>query len=278
MKKNLYICMLSLVAGFSSCTKSQDPIPPTDQNYKPEFLIKRIRWPKINTLANLTYNTDSTLKQINYSNPSSPVVSFFYQNKKIKEFIQSGSIYATRCTYNNNGQMATMTREIMDAPGQSRTTLRLEFSYNSHDRLSMMKNYWVNASGNKLMHTVNYEYDTQLRPEKITSIEQSGIVTIVSIKAYSVLVSFNPLYFIDTGGMTTINADYLIYNHPILSRLKQLPSLITVTRIENGKSNLEQQTKISYTINNLKLEKQITERAFPLTPQLNDVTEMKYDY
>lgn len=286
--KKIYpvVFVLILAAAVPSCEKS-DAVPEPVDDQKPvdtagkdslslykRQLLKGLLWKDFNISSAFEYNPDSTIKQINYSGPMSAYeVSYVYVNKRIQEIHTAGSIYKNVFEYDALGRVSNMIR-YMRLGDQHRASQELEFTYNNNNTVSVMKYYQINEAGRKLIHTNTYEYDGQNRPVKIIDLDVNGRQFITTIEAYSKSALFDPLYF--TG--IDMNETYMIYNFPVISRLRQLPALIKSGRFTNGQLYVEKQTTITYTIDKGRIEKQLNELVYPEHPHLNQSSEVIYTY
>ncbi|HKG06622.1 MAG TPA: cupin domain-containing protein [Pedobacter sp.] len=279
VKSFLLLFILALSLTFQSCKKSgkdsTDNLPedPLHTNGKRQ-LLKGIQWKEFNASAAFEYNTDSTIRQINYTGPASSYeVAYTYTSKRIKEINTAGSLYKNIFEHNAAGQITSMTRHLR-LGDQHRANQRLEFTYNSNNTVSVMKYYQINEAGTELIYTNTYEYNAQYLPVKITGIDKNGAKLVTTIEAFSKVASFDPLYFTATD----ISEDYMIYNLPVISQLKQLPALIKLIRFRNGQPYVEKQTTITYTVTDGRIEKQINALKFPEHPNLDQSSEVTYTY
>lgn len=240
---------------------------------KNKFLIKGIEWKTFATSATLDYNSDGSLQKINYDDRNPSITNYEYDKGKIIGFRNTNSLSGNFYNYNASGELSDLTRKIFDTPA-GRAFQMLKFSYNA-GLPSKVEYFLINTSGNILQQTNSIDYDLQKRPVKITSVDLKGEKMVTTIEGYSAEVSFDPHYFISNE----IGENYSLYNYAILSKLKQLPNLIKVTKFDsNNQPYLDKETSINYSITNEKLIRQVEVVKYPLNPTLDKSSEIWYTY
>lgn len=272
MKKNRHIILaIALAATMFSCENDTRQNTPTDVN-KNDFLLKSITWKDTDATAYFSYNTDNTIKKIDYSGShSSYGLAFFYQQKKIKE-INTAGMSKNIFTYDTFGRIETMTKYIKEST--ERPTERLEFTYDQYNHVSMLKYFDINEAGSKLIYTNTYEFDQMRRPSKITAVDKNGNKIITTILGYSPDISFDPLYFSGAD----IGENYGLYNYPVLSSLGQLPTDIRLSSIINGQTKVDREIHVTYSLTGRRIDKQVNSQHYPMHPNLDQQVQIDYTY
>jgi len=96
---NTAIFALSLTLVTIGCSKDNDKAP--DPGADPQqYQLKSINYVTFNGTANYSYNTDSTLKEIVYSNGTSGyTVAFEYDNRNVTRIFVNSSLYEHHYNY-----------------------------------------------------------------------------------------------------------------------------------------------------------------------------------
>jgi len=238
-------------------------------------LIRTLSIPELNGTGQVFYNADSTIKQINYagSNHYSSVYSYL-PNRAVSEINIGPDIFKINYTYNNLGQLITMTKGVHSGPGYA-TQVKLDYTYFTNGTLATIKYYLFNGATATLVYTTSYEYDTQDRPTKIVSVDKDGDKIIKTIEGYSSEIKFDPIFFM----VADFDENYTFYNYPVLSKIYCLPTRIVESRVTNNAAPvIAKTTTYTYTITDGKLEKSEYALQFTAFPQYNTSSQNLYTY
>ena len=271
MKKSIvlpYLLLISLM--FQACKEKDIQQPPVPTSHR--ALVRKINWTAQGSIAQLSYNNDSTVKTVNYiGTGSSYAVNYLYSQGNIARFELEGPFYSYEFQYDSNVRISGMKRWEQQA---NRYSEELEFSYNPNGTVSTLKYHQVNEAGRKLLHTHTYNYDAKNQLTEINSMASNGTRSKVTIEGYSTGFSFDPLWFMGIS----LDDSYMIYNYPLLSTMKGLPTKIVYTDYPNGQPSINRVITVNYTINNKRIERQLTSIRYPQHPAYDTSSETVFTY
>ncbi|RFS26816.1 hypothetical protein DVR12_03255 [Chitinophaga silvatica] len=268
-----FILVLTLQI-FQSCKKNEEEPPVTNKPGDSLIafkLVRAIHWTD-GIEAEVLYNTDSTLKQINYSLASQTSSTIFeWENKKIKTIFEDKSLYQSTYSY-DNGRISNYVIGTKQ-PGYP-VTHKMEFSYNTNGQPNKLKFSTTNEAGTQLKTETTYEYNSGGDLIKITTINGNSIITDV-IDQYSDSVVFNPLIFVAVG----LAEGYTINNLPVLSRMTKFPAKIVRT-IKNGNdpAYIDRVSENICKISNKQIDTIKAIVTFPKTPQGDRNVTAAFEY
>lgn len=249
------------------------PNLPPSQNRIPSYRLSSVDY---NSTPGGTgyyhYNGDGTVQQIQYGSSQSATtnVDYSYNNKAISEIREGHSEYKTLYTY-EKGWISIISRTSVI----SHRGYKFVFTYNTNGTVARMKYYNINEAGDVLIYSTTYTYDTNNLPAKITSVANNSTTIIWTVDGYSNECDFNPLTFSNTS----LGERYELYNLPVMSQLKRLPSKINKTFLNSsGVATNEQTLEYNYTLTGKRLDKIVTSARYPANPQYNYSSEMVFHY
>jgi hypothetical protein len=250
------VAIALLLLALEGCQKGSAQGEP-DARGTVKSLIREINWSTTGATAELLYNSDSTLRTMNYTGSGSSYgIEYRYTNKKIWAMDLGNSLYKFEYFYDNTGSITNVKRKNA---GESDYRQDLEFSYNQNGTVAVLKYYEINESGKKLVYTNNYIYSSTREISAITSTAQDGTMFMFTIDSYSAPIEIDPLCFIGID----LSEYYMIYNYPVLNSMSKLPAKIRKSLIRNGQAETEQIITISNEVKRGRLEKQSTMTKYP---------------
>lgn len=276
MKTKFFTLTTLVLLSLSACKKpTSKPSAAEADIQKP--MLKTIYWPLLGVTASITYNSDSTVKNISYT--GTRILSrleFSYSRFGLSNVELTNSLDGKFLFYDAlTGRLTEMTKAIKEGGGY-RNYAKATFNNSVSGRLEVLRHYIVNEAGSKLSYTSNYEYNANGLPKKITVIDKNNNKRVIVLEEYSDEVLFDPVYFIDFD----MGELFHVYNNStleLLSKLHRLPSRLKITEYRGNQVNQEKLIETNFTISSKKLVKQIikvTGSEFP-TPQYG---ELHYEY
>ncbi|WP_290797283.1 hypothetical protein [Flavihumibacter sp. UBA7668] len=230
MKKNkISFALLTIAALLSllnlSCKRDEpdEPVFPTRQQY----LLKSIQWEE-GTKSDFSYNPDSTIKErSDRSGQRRELTSFVWENGRMVQHAQESSLYTNSYNYSTSGQISGIRNRYKDIPLTN--GYELKFQYQSNGLLAKMQYNQINEAGETLIQEAIYQYNNK-ELIKIQGFDKLGRLKLEnSIESYSDSCDFLPWVFISTS----LSPLYQIYNYPVLSNMKKLPTRIVQKLYDN---------------------------------------------
>ncbi|MCG7751627.1 hypothetical protein [Flavihumibacter cheonanensis] len=269
----LFLCLFVLLTG-SACQKNDPvPAPPPQGSMIPNTgeLVRSIQWSN-GTLAQVQYNADSSLKQINFSLLNSVGSTIFeWEGGKMKGMYDNRSLYKNTYHYDGNrvSYYINTTRDFVSA-----TSYKMEYLYNANGQVSKLNYLTTNEAGSKLKTTTSYEYNTAGDLVKATTTSDNSVIT-HTVDSYSDSADFNPLLFIEVG----LYEYYTLYNLAVFSNLKKYPAKITRT-IKTGANAAYIDRIVEHVcdITNRRINKITSHSTYPANPQYNSSIEAIFKY
>lgn len=259
------IAALLLIQG---CKKTTVPGSPLSSGKQ---LLREITWTAPSAKAALFYNADSTLKTVQYLGPGSGyTVNYSYTQKRITAFGLDNSLYQHEFVYGSGGRISNVKRKEQ---GQVYTE-DMEFYYDATGAVTVLKYYVINEGRRVLAASSSYKYDTDQRLSEIISIDINGSKSSISIEEYSAGFNYDPLWFLGI----TAGENYQIYNYPVLSSMKGVPSKIKRTVYVNGLPSTELLIASTFVITNSRIDKHTTVTSYPQNPQYNSTSDTEFKY
>lgn len=256
------------------CQKDDiDPPPPADNPPGLQYLVRSIEFDN-GTVATVNYHSDSTIRDIFYTNQSAAgVVEFTWSGKQAKTVSYYASLYRDTLQY-ANGRLVTLTNNFKS--GSMPTSYKLEYSYNPNGSLGGLQYYQTNEAGTKLISTTLYAYNANGDLAAITTTQKSNQYVIkLTIDSWSAACEINPWIFIGPG----LSESYTLYNYPILRSLRKMPVKVTKTVQAVGQAAEVEKIDINtYTITNKRLDKTVTSLTYPKHPNLDQSHTTIYKY
>jgi hypothetical protein len=265
---NPAIFVLSFALVVTGCRKGDHKDPDTNTE---KYRLRAINYITFNGTANYSYNTDSTLKKIQYSNGTSGyTVAFEYDNRRVTLISVSSSLYEHRYNYDNGRISTTVDTQI----GQPHLGNKFFYSYNADGTVSELRYYDLNEAGEELVYSSTYEYNSERLPSRIISVNGSNKV-IWTIESYSKVCDFNEWSFISAS----LNEMYELYNYPVLSKLNRLPKRV-VQSMQQGSAapTVQKVIESDFTIIDERLDKIRSSISYPNHPNYNTSSEAIFDY
>lgn len=246
-----FSCLATFIILVSpACKKEESANLIIDPVYAPD-LVKTVKWANTGT-ETYTYNPDSTLKRTIAGSAGATTMTrdFNYSNKRLMQVIKS-NLMEENYQYNTQGRVSSIVEKLV---GTTYPGTKLEFDYNTDGTLKTMKYYEFDDLGNNLKSTSTYEYDSQKRPSKITTVSQSnpGTRVVFDLENYSQPFYINPFTLLEPWHL--VAADFQIYNFALLSSLNRLPTKV-IRRVEvNGNVQETETETFTYETQNFRLE------------------------
>jgi hypothetical protein len=272
-KLPLFLCLFVLIT-VSACQKNDPvPAPPPQGSMIPNTgeLVRSIQWSN-GTLAQVQYNADSSLKQINYSLLNSVGSTIFeWESGKMKGMYDNRSLYKNTYHYDGNrvSHYINTTRDFVSA-----TSYKMEYLYNANGKVSKLNYLTTNEAGSKLKTTTSYEYNTAGDLVKATTTSDNSVIT-HTVDSYSDSADFNPLLFIEVG----LYEYYTLYNLAVFSSLKKYPAKITRTiKTGNNAAYVDRIVEHVCDITNRRINKITSHSTYPANPQYNSSIEAIFKY
>ena len=269
----LFLCLFVLLTG-TACQKNDPvPAPPPQGSMIPNTgeLVRSIQWSN-GTLAQVQYNADSSLKQINYSLLNSVGSTIFeWESGKMKGMYDNRSLYKNTYHYDGNrvSHYINTTRDFVSA-----TSYKMEYLYNANGQVSKLNYLTTNEAGSKLKTTTSYEYNTAGDLVKATTTSDNSVIT-HTVDSYSDSADFNPLLFIEVG----LYEYYTLYNLAVFSSLKKYPAKITRTiKTGNNAAYVDRIVEHVCDITNRRINKITSHSTYPANPQYNSSIEAIFKY
>lgn len=274
MHIRLLFLLLLTAQVFQSCNKDEQEQPaPDETNDPPNYgaLVRSIEWDN-GTKAVMAYNSDSTLKQIDYSfqNVVSATV-IEWEAKQMKVMHDDRSLYKN--TYYYMGDRVT---HYINSPKQivSQSSYKMEYTYKSNGQLDKLKYFTTNEAGTELKAGTTYEYNTTGDLTKVTTITGNSVIT-HTIESYSDSADFNPLLFIEVG----LYENYTIYNLPVMSKMKKYPTKIVRTvKTGNDDPYIDKVTESICEIGDRRINKLTYKITIPGMPQYSNTVVGVFQY
>lgn len=274
MRKQIFPFIALSVLALQSCKKDPDNTPPPgNEPPRLQYYAKKMEWNN-GVVADITYNTDSTIKSIAYSGlGSSNQLNYTWTGKQLTSISLAASLYKNTFSY-SQGLQTGMVNEYKDLT--SPAGYKYEYNYAAGGRLSEFKYSTVNEAGANLITTTVYAYKSNGDLESATVTQKVNNLQIkYVIDGWSAEFELHPWLFIDA----TLTEYHHIYNYPILSSMNKLPVKVTQTIIQAGvPDRVEKITEATYTITNKRLDKITNVLSYPGHPELNQTqwTQFKY--
>ncbi|RYY56348.1 MAG: hypothetical protein EOO09_06935 [Chitinophagaceae bacterium] len=270
MKAGLLIGVVSLLG---SCMKDSavEDVPPPGTSV-PAGSLDRMEWGNGLT-GYFDYNTDSTLRTIQYNLGGSSAKTIFERTQgRLSTIADDASLYRNVYNYNLDNQLVFV-ENVQKSNNASQ--FRLEYTYNAQGLVDSMKYFSTNGGTKTLRTRSGYQYDAA---GMLLSVEtESGNNMVLSqIEAWSPEISFMPEMYYDV----LLTENYDIYNLPVLSQRKMLPSKITrkVKPTTGGTYTTDKTQQITFTVSGKKVTKTTTEVSFPNVPGSNTSLTANYVY
>ncbi|UYQ94678.1 hypothetical protein MKQ68_06190 [Chitinophaga horti] len=271
MKNYILAAACLVLAGLTACSKEEKPPKPTTGT-TPQFLLKTIEYQNSGTKAELTYNADSTLKQIAYTNQQAAAAIYYkYDQKRVIEGGYTNSIYVSLFTYNGAGKVTKIFTQTQGNPTNGYT---MEYSYNIKGEVVSQRYFQNNEAGSQLKAFSDYTYNAQGLLSKVITTNGNNKLT-YNIEAYSDEYAVSPWVFVPMS----LTEFYPIYNYPVLSSMKRLPAKITrLQQLNGGTVKTERIDQQKFEITDKKINKLITLVDYPEHPELHaeDTAVFKY--
>lgn len=274
MQIRVLLSFILMACIFHSCQKDDQEQPvPDETNDTPDYgaLVRSIEWDN-GTKAVMAYNSDSTLKEIDYSfqNIVSATV-FEWEAKKVKVMYDDRSLYKN--TYYYTGDRVA---HYINSPKQivSQVSYKMEYTYKSNGQLDKLKYFTTNEAGTELKTSSTYEYNTAGDLTRVTTTNNNSIIT-HTIESYSDSADFNPLIFIEVG----LFENYTIYNLPVMSRMKKYPTKIVRTvKTGNDEPYIDKITENTCEISDRRINKITSKITIPGMPQYSNIVAGVFKY
>ncbi|MGN6491039.1 MAG: hypothetical protein ACTHLE_03505 [Agriterribacter sp.] len=274
MRIIFFLVVILTMYIFPSCEKDDQEQPaPDETNDTPNYgaLVRSIEWDN-GTKAEMIYNTDSTLKQIDYSfqNIVSATV-FEWEAKKVKVMYDDRSLYKN--TYYYTGDRIA---HYINSPKQivSQSSYKMEYTYKSNGQLDKLKYFTTNEAGTELKTSSIYEHNAAGDLTKVTTTNNNSIIT-HTIESYSDSADFNPLIFIEVG----LFENYTIYNLPVMSRMKKYPTRIVRTvKTGDDEPYIDKITENTCEISDRRINKLTSKITVPGMPQYSNTVAGVFKY
>lgn len=268
-----FLLLMSLVIVSGACSKENPEEKPEVK--LPQYLLKTIAW-DYGLTANLSYNQDSTLSNIDYSFQSTSGRSTYsWAGKTLTEFYSNQSLYKNVFEYDKHGRVVKM-RNIAKT-GSVFTGYLFEFHYNALDRVDSLNYFTVNIAGKQLQASTVYHYNSAGEIKEAVTLSGNSTIT-HTINEYSPPVSYHAYNYIGTS----LDENYIIYNYAVMTQLNKTNKLpAKITRVIKNSSQPASLDKIEahvYTITNHRIDKVVTTISFPATPVNNRTLESVYSY
>lgn len=268
-----FLLLFSFVL-LSSCQKDdqeQPDIPDKTETPDHGALVRSIDWSN-GTKAIMVYNTDSTLKQIDYSYQNIVGATVFeWEGKRMKVMYDDRSLYKN--TYYYSGDRIT---HYINSPKQivSPSSYKMEYTYKSNGQPDKLKYLTTNEAGTELKGGTTYEYNNAGDLIKATTISGNSVIT-HTIESYSDSADFNPLIFIEVG----LYEYYTIFNLPVMSRLKKYPAkIIRTVKTGNAEPYIDKIDEHICEISNRRINKITSKITIPGMPQYSNTITAMFKY
>lgn len=270
MKAGLMVGVVSLLG---SCMKDNavEDVPPPSTTV-PAGALDRMEWGNGLT-GYFNYNSDSSLKSIQYNlGGSSARTLFEYANGNLSGIADEASPYKNVYNYNINDQLVSV--ENVQKSGNV-SQFKLEYSYNAAGKVDSMKYYQTNGGTKTLKTSSGYNYDASGLLLSVETISGNSMV-LSKIEGWSPEIAFFPQMYYDV----LLTENYDIYNLPVLTQRKMLPSKITrqVKPTNGGTYTTDKTQTIAFTVDGTKVTKTTTEVSYPNVPGSNTSLTANYIY
>lgn len=255
-----------------SCSKDKSGLQAIAPTHTSSYLLDKVEFKNSNTTAIYSYNADSTLKEVFYSNELLPAFTeYSYTNKQLTGTVASGEPAAIY-SYTNG----YLTSVVFSGKDSIASGYKLVFSYAPNGMLEEMQYFTSDRSGTHLHTTHLYQYNIDGLPAKITSIG-SNVVTTTIIHDYSEECDFDAASLIRP--VAPDDHLYMIYNYSLLKQLNRLPAEIIVSRVEGRSAAVvERKYNASFTITNRKLERIKSVTTYSAHPSNEESDEWVFYY
>jgi hypothetical protein len=250
----LQLCLSACILLNASCKKGNNETLP-DEITSGET-VKSKEW-GASGRETYTYNPDNSLKQSITSSwgMGTIVRDFNYEDGRLSEIIKSHT-KKEKFSYNAAGQISEIVETIN---GDDRYGSKLEFEYNSDGSVKILRYFRFDHAKTSLQGTSYYEYYKDRHLAKITSIDavNTSHTWTYHFDNYADDFQLNPWSFIDSWNL--VDADFQVYNLPVLRRMRSLPQKITRILEVNGAIQETREDLFNYTIMNNQLQKMETQ-------------------